>query len=42
MNGRHHVTEPAKIAETVGWLCSPAVRSVTGAVLDVDGGMWMG
>jgi NAD(P)-dependent dehydrogenase (short-subunit alcohol dehydrogenase family) len=37
-----HVTEPAEIAETVGWLCSPAARSITGTVVDVNGGMWMG
>ncbi|OLF14089.1 hypothetical protein BLA60_02685 [Actinophytocola xinjiangensis] len=37
-----HVTEPAEIAGTVGWLCSPAAASVTGAVIDVNGGMWLG
>lgn len=37
-----HLTVPAEIAETVGWLCSPAAASVTGAVIDVNGGMWMG
>ncbi|HWO60754.1 MAG TPA: SDR family oxidoreductase [Umezawaea sp.] len=37
-----HITTPAEIAETVGWLCSPGARSVTGATIDVNGGMWMG
>ncbi|GAB3434702.1 SDR family NAD(P)-dependent oxidoreductase [Actinophytocola sediminis] len=37
-----HITAPAEIAETVGWLCSPGAASVTGAVIDVNGGMWMG
>lgn len=37
-----HITTPTEIAETVGWLCSPAARSVTGTVIDVNGGMWMG
>lgn len=37
-----HITAPTEIAETVGWLCSPAARSVTGTVVDVNGGMWMG
>jgi len=37
-----HVTDPAEIAGTVGWLCSPAAASITGTVIDVNGGMWMG
>jgi 3-oxoacyl-[acyl-carrier protein] reductase len=37
-----HVTEPAEIAGTAGWLCSPAASSITGAVIDVNGGLWMG
>jgi NAD(P)-dependent dehydrogenase (short-subunit alcohol dehydrogenase family) len=37
-----HVTSAEEIAGTVGWLCSPAAMSVTGAVIDVNGGMWMG
>lgn len=37
-----HVASPAEIAGTVGWLCSSAALSVTGAVIDVNGGMWMG
>ncbi|MCT2581572.1 SDR family NAD(P)-dependent oxidoreductase [Actinophytocola gossypii] len=37
-----HITAPAEIAGTVGWLCSPAAASVTGATIDVNGGMWMG
>jgi 3-oxoacyl-[acyl-carrier protein] reductase len=30
--------EPEEIASAVAWLCSPAARYVTGAVLAVDGG----
>jgi 3-oxoacyl-[acyl-carrier protein] reductase len=37
-----HITTPAEIAETVGWLCSPGAASITGATIDVNGGMWMG
>jgi 3-oxoacyl-[acyl-carrier protein] reductase len=37
-----HVTAPAEIAGTVGWLCSPAATSITGTVIDVNGGLWMG
>ncbi|WP_062357990.1 SDR family NAD(P)-dependent oxidoreductase [Herbidospora yilanensis] len=36
------VTSPEEIAGTVEWLCSPVAASVTGAVIDVNGGMWMG
>ena len=37
-----HVTTPTEIAGTVGWLCSPAASSITGTVIDVNGGLWMG
>ncbi|MBK1789185.1 SDR family NAD(P)-dependent oxidoreductase [Prauserella cavernicola] len=36
------ITTADEIAGTVGWLCSPAAASVTGAVIDVNGGLWMG
>lgn len=36
------LTTRHEIAETVGWLCSPGAASVTGTVVDVNGGMWMG
>lgn len=36
------VTTTDEIAGTVGWLCSSAAASVTGAVIDINGGMWMG
>ncbi|MER6827329.1 SDR family NAD(P)-dependent oxidoreductase [Streptosporangium sp. NPDC000563] len=36
------VTGPEEIAGTVEWLCSSSAASVTGAVIDVNGGMWMG
>ncbi|GGM81852.1 oxidoreductase [Thermopolyspora flexuosa] len=36
------ITHPDEIAATVEWLCSPAAASITGAVIDVNGGMWMG
>jgi NAD(P)-dependent dehydrogenase (short-subunit alcohol dehydrogenase family) len=32
----------SEIAGTVGWLCSPEAKSITGAVVDINGGMWMG
>ena len=38
----NRVSEPEEIAGTVSWLCSPAAASVTGTVIDVNGGMWMG
>lgn len=38
----NRVGEPQEIAGTVSWLCSPAAASVTGTVIDVNGGMWMG
>ncbi len=34
--------DPADLAETVWFLCSPASRYVTGATIDVNGGQWMG
>ena len=36
------IVEPDEIAGTVLWLAGPAARSVTGTVIDVNGGMWMG
>ncbi|MFD6096568.1 SDR family NAD(P)-dependent oxidoreductase [Nocardiopsis flavescens] len=36
------MTAAREIAGTVAWLCSPSAASVTGAVIDVNGGMWMG
>jgi NAD(P)-dependent dehydrogenase (short-subunit alcohol dehydrogenase family) len=36
------ITQPEEIAGTVGWLTSPAARSITGAVIDMNGGVWMG
>jgi 3-oxoacyl-[acyl-carrier protein] reductase len=36
------LTTRDEIAGTVGYLCSPAAASVTGAVLDLNGGLWMG
>ena len=33
--------EPKDIAETVAWLASHAARYVTGAVVDVGGGLWV-
>lgn len=33
---------PDEIAESIRFLLSPAAASITGAVLDVNGGMWMG
>ncbi|MBD3915421.1 SDR family NAD(P)-dependent oxidoreductase [Nocardioides hwasunensis] len=37
-----HLTAPSEIAGTVAWLCSPAAASVTGTVIDLNGGLWMG
>ncbi|WP_433171471.1 SDR family NAD(P)-dependent oxidoreductase [Actinoallomurus sp. CA-150999] len=34
----NRIGEPAEIAETVTWLCSPAASYINGAVLPVDGG----
>lgn len=36
------VASTAEVAGTVWWLCSPAAASVTGTVVDLNGGMWMG
>jgi NAD(P)-dependent dehydrogenase (short-subunit alcohol dehydrogenase family) len=33
------IAEPAEIAATALWLCSPAASFVTGQALAVDGGM---
>jgi NAD(P)-dependent dehydrogenase (short-subunit alcohol dehydrogenase family) len=32
------VLEPAEVAESVRWLCSPAAAAVTGSVVHADGG----
>jgi NAD(P)-dependent dehydrogenase (short-subunit alcohol dehydrogenase family) len=37
-----HTAEPAEIAGTVRFLLSPSAASITGAVIDVNGGMWVG
>lgn len=37
-----HLTTRDEIAGTVSWLCSAAAASVTGAVIDLNGGIWMG
>jgi NAD(P)-dependent dehydrogenase (short-subunit alcohol dehydrogenase family) len=37
-----HVAVPDEVAGTAAWLCSDAAQSVTGAVIDLNGGMWMG
>jgi 3-oxoacyl-[acyl-carrier protein] reductase len=36
------ITPASEVAGTVGWLCSPAARSITGTVVDINGGLWMG
>jgi NAD(P)-dependent dehydrogenase (short-subunit alcohol dehydrogenase family) len=33
---------PGEIAEAIRFLLSPAAASVTGTVLDINGGLWMG
>jgi 3-oxoacyl-[acyl-carrier protein] reductase len=35
------ITMANEIAGTVGWLCSPDAKSITGIVVDINGGMWM-
>jgi NAD(P)-dependent dehydrogenase (short-subunit alcohol dehydrogenase family) len=37
-----HTAEPAEIAGTVRFLLSRSAASITGAVIDVNGGMWVG
>lgn len=37
-----HTAEPEEIAGTVRFLLSESARSITGAVIDVNGGMWVG
>lgn len=37
-----HVAAADEVAGTATWLCSAAAASVTGAVIDLNGGMWMG
>ena len=36
------VAEPDEIAAAVEYLCSEAAASITGTVLDINGGMWLG
>jgi len=36
-----NIIEASEIAGTVGWLCSPDAKSITGIVVDINGGMWM-
>jgi len=36
------VIAPEEIAEAVAYLASPGARNITGAVLDINGGAWMG
>jgi NAD(P)-dependent dehydrogenase (short-subunit alcohol dehydrogenase family) len=36
------MAQPADVAGTVSWLLSPDARSVTGQVIDQNGGAWMG
>lgn len=35
-------SSPTEIAEAIRFLLSPAAASITGAVLDINGGLWMG
>jgi NAD(P)-dependent dehydrogenase (short-subunit alcohol dehydrogenase family) len=42
MTALGRVGEPADIADTVGFLVSPDARWVTGALLDVSGGLFLG
>jgi NAD(P)-dependent dehydrogenase (short-subunit alcohol dehydrogenase family) len=36
-----NIIAATEIAGTVGWLCSPDAKSITGMVIDINGGMWM-
>lgn len=36
-----NIVAASEIAGTVGWLCSPDARSITGMVVDINVGMWM-
>ena len=36
-----NIVEAGEIAGTVGWLCSPDAKSITGMVVDINGGIWM-
>ncbi|MBM9466484.1 SDR family NAD(P)-dependent oxidoreductase [Nakamurella leprariae] len=36
------LTTPEEVAGTVAFLCSPAAASITGTVIDMNGGSWMG
>lgn len=36
-----NIVTASEIAGTVGWLCSPDAKSITGMVVDINGGMWM-
>lgn len=35
------IGEPADIAKTVGFLCSPSAKHITGQMISVSGGQWM-
>lgn len=37
-----HIATPEEIAGAVAFLLSPSAVSITGAVLDMNGGLWMG
>lgn len=36
-----NIVAASEIAGTVGWLCSSDAKSITGMVIDINGGMWM-
>lgn len=38
----HRTLQPTEVAGAVTFLLSDAARSITGAVLDMNGGLWMG